>query len=334
MIYRQAINEALHASFEADPAVCLLGEDLADPYGGAFKVSKGLSSRFPNRVFSTPISEAAIVGVCSGLAMRGMKPVVEIMFGDFLTLCADQIVNHATKFRAMYDGQVSVPLVIRMPVGGGRGYGPTHSQALEKLFLGVPHLTVLAPSHVHDPGSLLQQVILRGNGVVLFIEHKLLYPMTLLTADSDSPLRLELIEEAEAYPTALLRNFRRGEPDVTFIGYGGMSRLCVKVMQDLADEEIRILAVFPASLKPVPIDTLCKAAAASRRVVVGEEGCAGFNWGSEIAALLSERLWGKLDRPVLRIASEDAVIPAARELEDQVLITSPDIEAAIMEVLQ
>ena len=127
-------------------ACIILGEDVLDPYGGAFKVTRGLSTAFPERVQTTPISEAGIVGVAAGMALRGLRPVVEIMFGDFITLAADQLVNHAAKFRWMYNDQVRVPLVIRTPMGGRRGYGPTHSQTLEKLFLGVPGLKVLAPT--------------------------------------------------------------------------------------------------------------------------------------------------------------------------------------------
>src|SRR5690606_25722624 len=139
-------NAALHAAFAADENVLMLGEDLLDPYGGAFKVARGLSSAYPARVLTTPISEAAIVGLAAGMALRGLRPVVEIMFGDFITLAADQLVNHISKFRWMYNDRVNLPLVVRTPMGGRRGYGPTHSQSLEKLFLGVSGLRILAPS--------------------------------------------------------------------------------------------------------------------------------------------------------------------------------------------
>ena len=144
---------------ETDPRVVLLGEDLVDPYGGAFKVTRGLSTDFPDRVRSTPISEGAIAGVSAGLALAGYRPIAEIMFGDFLTLCFDQIVNHIAKYEAMYDGQATCPVIIRTPSGGGRGYGPTHSQSLEKHFLGVPHLRVVAASLVHDPGRVLRALL-------------------------------------------------------------------------------------------------------------------------------------------------------------------------------
>ena len=157
-IYLNSLNQALRELLKENKGVYIIGEDIRDPYGGAFKVTKGLSLDFPDRVLNTPISEAAIVGIATGMAMRGLKPIVEIMFGDFITLAADQIVNHATKFNMMYANKVNVPLVIRTPMGGGRGYGPTHSQSLEKYFLGVPGLSVIAPSHFHNPGELLKPV--------------------------------------------------------------------------------------------------------------------------------------------------------------------------------
>ena len=130
-----SLNSALITALEKDEHVLIFGEDILDPYGGAFKVTRGLSSSFPDQVFTTPVSEAGIVGVASGLALRGFRPVVEIMFGDFVTLAADQVINHAAKFRYMYNDQVNVPVVIRTPMGGRRGYGPTHSQTMEKLFI-------------------------------------------------------------------------------------------------------------------------------------------------------------------------------------------------------
>ena len=128
------LNQGLHQAFSKDQNVYCLGEDILDPYGGAFKVTQGLSSQYPGRVLTTPISEAGIVGVATGMALRGLRPVVEIMFGDFITLIADQVINHLTKFRWMYNDQVRVPIVIRTPMGGRRGYGPTHSQSLEKIY--------------------------------------------------------------------------------------------------------------------------------------------------------------------------------------------------------
>jgi acetoin:2,6-dichlorophenolindophenol oxidoreductase subunit beta len=246
-------------------------------------------------------------------------------------LCTDQIVNHATKFRAMYNGRIRVPIVIRTPVGGGRGYGPTHSQSLEKLFFGIPYLTVIAPSLAHSPGDLLMRAILDDPKVVLFLEHKLLYPMKLL--QESGTLHVQQIAEADGYPTATIENYHQGTPDVTLIGYGGISRICLPVLEYLASEEVRVQAVFPSSLKPLPINTLVALAQRSGRVVIAEEGTMGFNWGSELAAQLYERLWPSLQAPIRRVASYDSILPTAREMEDQVLVTSDKIQAAILEVM-
>ena len=179
MIAARAMGDALRAALNEDDRVILLGEDLVDPYGGAFKVTRGLSTDFPGRVRSTPISEGAIAGLSAGLALSGYRPIAEIMFGDFLTLCFDQIVNHIAKYEAMYNGKVTCPVIIRTPSGGGRGYGPTHSQSLEKHFFGVPHLRVVASSLVHDPAAVLR-ALLAQDSPVLLIEHKLLYPLHLM----------------------------------------------------------------------------------------------------------------------------------------------------------
>ena len=168
------INSALTEAFESRDDVYLLGEDVLDPYGGAFKVTQGLSTKLPERVITTPVSEGAISGVAAGMALRGWRPILEIMFGDFIALGFDQTVNGIAKFRAMFDDQVRVPLVVRTPMGGRRGYGPTHSQTLEKVLLGVPGIKVVAPSECHDIGALLHAAI-ADDDPVFFIENKLMY---------------------------------------------------------------------------------------------------------------------------------------------------------------
>ena len=137
-----SLNTGLLSALKQDERVYLLGEDILDPYGGAFKITKGCSSAYPGRVLAAPISEGGLAGVSAGMALRGLRPVLEIMFGDFITLTADQLINHISKFRWMYNNSVNLPLVIRTPMGGRRGYGPTHAQTLEKFFIGVPGLTL------------------------------------------------------------------------------------------------------------------------------------------------------------------------------------------------
>lgn len=309
----------------------MLGEDILDPYGGAFKVTQGLSTRFPARVLTTPICEASIVGMSVGMALRGLHPIAEIMFGDFVTLAADQIVNHAAKYPAMYNGQVRVPLVIRTPMGGGRGYGPTHSQSLERLFFGIPHVKLVAASHAHDAGALLQQAAADPEPVI-FVENKLLYPLRL--ERGSAPITRDETPDSHGYPVATLRNYGAGEaPDVTVIAYGGMSRLLVPLLERLADEEIRLLACLPACISPLDTAPIVAAARHSGRVLVVEESPVAFGWGAEVAAQISAQASDRLLAPVARLGAAPTVIPAAKVLEDAVLPSAASIEAAIFELL-
>ena len=329
--YLESLRTTLHAILDHDPAAVVLGEDILDPYGGAFKVMQGLSTRFPDRVLTTPICEASIVGMSVGMALRGLHPIAEIMFGDFVTLAADQIVNHAAKYPAMYNGQVSMPLVIRTPMGGGRGYGPTHSQSLERLFFGIPHLKLVAASHAHDADTLLQQAVADPEPVI-FVENKLLYPLRL--ERGNATITREEAPDSHGYPVVTLRNYGAGEsPDVTVIAYGGMSRLLVPLLERLADEEIRLLACLPACISPLDAAPLVAAARQSGRVLVVEESPVAFGWGAEVAAQISALAGDRLLAPVARLGAAPMVIPAAKALEDTVLPSTASIEAAIFELL-
>jgi acetoin:2,6-dichlorophenolindophenol oxidoreductase subunit beta len=331
MTYMESLNSSLRALLEELPQVVVFGEDLLDPYGGAFKVTRGLQRDFPQRVLTTPISEAALTGIANGMALRGLRPVLEIMFGDFLALCMDQILNHGAKFRTMYNNSVTVPVTIRTPVGGGRGYGPTHSQCIEKLFMGIPEIRIVAPSLFCDAGQVLRQAVL-DDKFVLFLEHKLLYSVDLLPATAG--LAVETVLDGLGYPVALVRNYHSGSPDVTLITYGGMTRFVVSVLQRMVEEEIKVLACVPTLIKPLAFDLLRSAAEESGRVVVAEEGCLHWGWGAEIAARMQESLFGRLRAAVRRVGAVDIAIPAARTLERAVLPDGSDIENAIFEVLK
>lgn len=328
--YLESLRSGLARAMADDERVYVLGEDILDPYGGAFKVTKGLSERFPDRVMTTPISEAGITGLGAGMALRGLRPVVEIMFGDFLTLAADQIVNHLTKFGLMYDGRVSVPMVIRTPMGGGRGYGATHSQSIEKMFMGVPGLRVVAPSHLHDPGALLGAAIAE-DGPVLFIENKLLYPMPL--QEGSATLSFDRGSASDPWPVAVIANHRARRADIAILAYGGMSRVIIPLMESLATEEIALTGIFPASIAPPPVDAIVDAIGDCGRVVIVEEGTEGFNWGSELAACLSARLHGRLETPIARVAAASTIIPSSQAGEASVLPGPDRIQDTLLEVL-
>jgi acetoin:2,6-dichlorophenolindophenol oxidoreductase subunit beta len=294
----ESLNAALAELLVHDPDLHLLGEDVLDPYGGAFKVTRGLSSRFPDRVMTTPISEACIVGVGAGMALRGKPAIVEIMFGDFLCLAMDQLLNHASKLGWLYDGQVEIPLIVRTPMGGRRGYGATHSQSLEKHFCGIPGLAVFAIDPYTAPGAVLWQAYERRQPA-LIIENKTMYPL---------PVRPP---EALPQPAA---------PDVVVVTYGGSVEPAVQAAGQLADQEEILVEVLPLSqLSPFPSGLVRAAAARCERVLAVEEGAEG--WG--FAAACAEALIGAPLR-FAALAAPPHPIPNSRDWELRIL---PDADA-------
>lgn len=325
----QNLNAALHELMAAREDVIVLGEDLVDPYGGAFKVTRGLSTRFPDRVLSTPISEAGIIGVGGGLSLRGMRPVVEIMFGDFLTLGADQIVNHVSKFHWMYNAQVETPLVIRAPVGGHRGYGPTHSQSIEKMFFGVPGLVVVAISARHDPGELLRRAVAEDVRPVLFLEQKILYARRLQPdAPAGTVLELHQSETDALYPTGVWRT-PGTRADVTVVTYGGMTAMVEEALSSCFEEdEIVAEYLVVAQLAPLRLAPILDSVRRTGRLVVVEEGTMPWGFGAEVVARVAEELGAGLARAV-RVASHHLPIPNARPAEQQVLPDAARIREAV-----
>lgn len=318
---------------ERDSNAVLLGEDILDPYGGAFKVTKGLSTKFPQRVFTTPISEASIAGLAVGMALRGMRPIAEFMFGDFITLAADQIVNHAAKYIGMYNDQIKLSMVLRTPVGGGRGYGPTHSQSLEKMFLGLPMFHILAPSHFVHPGEILVQAMSEGYPT-LYLENKLLYPEVLKLEQQFGVINRTVYFDGHKYPVVALSNFPDNrKADVAIVAYGGTSRLLGPILNKLAEEEIWITACLPVLLSPLPINLLRDMTEGIKRILVIEEASPAFGWGSEVTAALYDAHAGKLDGPIQRIGAANSVIPASKPLEEKVLVSEEKILSTVFEVM-
>ena len=332
--YYESLNKSLHEIMSDDDRVILIGEDIFDPYGGAFKVCQGLSSAFPDQVISTPISEQAITGAAIGLAMHGKYPVVEIMFGDFITLCVDQIVNHASKFSWVYNDQVKIPLVVRTPMGGRRGYGATHSQSLEAMFMSVPFLIIVAPSQYHNPGLLLKHVVINEQDPVLFIENKSLYASRLLSLDTKSNGGFSgetLIQHNSAFPTIALTMIPDEKPDVTLITYGGMASIACEAAQKIfMEEELIVEVLIPSLIKPVPIKDLLPSVCRSGNVVIAEEGVVCGGWGAEVAAQLVYHANDFMQSPIKRIGSKEVPIPSARTLEDAILPSVDDVVNALL----
>jgi 2-oxoisovalerate dehydrogenase E1 component len=321
----EAINRALHRWMAEDSSVVVIGEDIRSPYGGAFKVTRGLSNEFPDRVLNTPISEAAIVGVGNGLALGGKRPVVEIMFGDFLTLCFDQILNHAAKFRGMYNGQVANPLIVRTPMGAGRGYGPTHSQNLEKHFVGIPGLNVCI-LHGRARVHALYEALRAIESPFLIVENKLLYRER---GDAPLPAGYSLFEAGERFPATVLRP--ASEPDITIVAFGRMSVLAEQAAAHLArEEEVQAELIFPLSAWPLDIEAVLQSVAGTRKLLVVEEGAAGFDLGSEVIAAVSLAYRGSERLYFRRLAATPVPIPSALALEQQVL---PNVETIVQSSL-
>jgi pyruvate dehydrogenase E1 component beta subunit len=340
------LNRALHDVLEADPAVHVLGEDIADPYGGAFKITKGLSTRYGERVRATPLSEGAIVGVGAGLALAGDKAIVEIMFADFAALAFDQLVNFAAKSTRMYGRRVAVPLVVRCPTGGGRGYGPTHSQSPQKHFVGVPGLSLFEMSPFHDARELLPHLLSLGEPCVLF-EDKVLYTQRrYLEGEVDALFRFEVAgpppgvarvapDEPGGLPSGGAGGEAGGSYDCAIIASGGVAHRALSAMRTLLlQDEVTCQLLVPAQLYPFDPGPLLPWLARTRHVCVVEESVAGGTWGAEVAHQLHPHLWDRLRRPITLAHSAADVIPTAAHLERDVLVQDTTIREAILEALR
>lgn len=306
------IYAGLRESMEHDDRVVLLGEDIEGPYGGAFKVTKDLSQVFPGRVRNTPISELAITGMSNGLALSGMRPVTEIMFGDFIMLAADQWINHAAKFHYMYADQVTVPLVLRTPMGGKRGYGPTHSQSLEKHLLGVPGTRVLALHNRYDPAVVYTNLMDDVDCPTLVVENKVLYGDK---ASSEAVSGYKWFHSSHRFPVSYMRTDERA--DLTILCLGGMLSEVEKAVEQLFLEHDLIAdIVCPLQLYPFQAEAILSIAQQSKKLLLVEEGHGFCGFTAEVLAQLYE-----LD-PRLRMSrvySHPQHIPSSKPLELEVL---------------
>jgi 2-oxoisovalerate dehydrogenase E1 component len=303
----------------------MMGEDILSPYGGAFKATKGLSDLFPDRVRNTPISEACIAGMGAGLALAGFHPLVEIMFGDFIGLAFDQIVNHAAKFQQMYNGQVSCNLIIRTPMGGGRGYGPTHSQTLDKHFLGVPGLRVVAQNIFVPPAQIYRPLLEQDSGPVLVIENKLLYGSYI---PSVLPAGFDLLLSDELVPSAWIRP-DAGAYDLTLLGYGGTAEMLLEAADRLFEEHDLVAQIFVATqIYPFDAQSVLDILSRAPRLLIVEEGQGFAGFGAELLAQLAEH--GALEKiSVRRVMPPSFCIPSCGPLEKEYLPNTDSIIAQV-----
>lgn len=316
----KAINQALEECMEEDSSVIVLGEDVATA-GGAFKATRGLLEKFgPDRVRDTPISEATIVGASVGAAMGGLKPVVEIMFMDFITLAMDALVNQAAKARFMFGAQCSVPMVVRTPHGGGLNAGPQHSQCLEVWLAHVPGLKVVCPSTPRDARSLLKAAIADPDPVV-FVENKALYAMS---GELGAGENVDVIGRA--------RVVKPGR-DVTVVTYGALVHAALAAAQSLEVNGIKAEVVDLRSLQPWDKETVYASVARTHRVVIAHEAVLAFGVGAEIAASIGEDLFDELDAPIVRVGAPFMPVPFAKSLEAQYIPGAEAVAAGINKVM-
>ncbi len=310
-----ALNSALHVAMELDDKVLLIGEDITDPVGGVFKISKGLSTRFgTGRVLASPIAEQGIVGTAIGAALGGYRPVAEIMFFDFTLVCADQLINHAAKLRYMSGGRTPVPITVHTTVGGGR-FGAQHTQSLESLFMHIPGLKVVMPSNPADAKGLFLTSIF-DEDPCLFIEHgALLFGSKGPVPDGD--YRVPLGKAAVSRPGR----------DVSVITYGAWVRDCVAVADELAAEGIEAEVIDLRTLVPLDLDSVLGSVARTSRALVVHGATRFCGPGAEIGSLITEALFGQLRAPVGRLGGAFAPMPFNPELE--VLPTREEIAEAI-----
>jgi pyruvate/2-oxoglutarate/acetoin dehydrogenase E1 component len=310
--FAQAINEAMHEEMARDSSVFVMGEDVAVA-GGVYKLTRGLLDAFgPERVRDTPISEAAIAGLAVGAAMTGMRPIAEIMFGDFLALVMDQLVNQAAKVHYMSGGSLRVPLVIRTTMGAGRRAAAQHSQSLCAWLAHIPGLKVVLPSTPFDAKGLLKTAV-RDNNPVIFFEDKMMYQ------------KKGLLPEGPADYTVPFgsADVKRSGTDVTVIATSSMVHVALEAADGLAHEGIAAEVIDPRTLTPLDEETLIQSVKKTSRCIVVDEGYQRFGATAEIAAVVGEKAFYYLDAPVHRIGAMDVPIPFSPALEDQT-IPSPE----------
>jgi pyruvate dehydrogenase E1 component beta subunit len=319
---REALRDAMAEEMRNDDNVFVIGEDVG-VFQGAFKVTEGLLDEFgEKRVRDTPISENTIVGTGVGAAMTGLRPIVELMTVNFSLLAMDQIVNHAAAIPYMFGGQVRVPLVIRMPGGGGHQLGPTHSHSFEAMYLQIPGLLVACPSTPADAKGLLKAAI-RDDNPVIFIEHESLYG-----SRGEVPENGEILNFGEA-------TVRRQGSDVTIVGILRMAEIAEEAAKTLANEHgAEAEVIDPRTLRPLDLDTILESVRKTNRAVIVEEGWPHGGVGANLAALIQEQAFDHLDAPVQRVTGGDVPMPYSKRLEQATIPHAEHVVSAALATLE
>ncbi len=309
----EALRDAIAEEMERDPRVFCIGEDIGVPggWGGAFTVTLGLEKKFPDRVLNTPIAELGFFGVATGAAIMGLRPIVDVQYGDFLFLASDQIINNAAKLRYMSGGQIRTPMVMRAPVGA-TGRGSQHAQNMERYFTGVPGLKVVAPSNAYDAKGLLKAAVRDDNPVMIF-EHKLLYGSKGPRAEPGAIDATSDIPDGDYVVPLDQASLVRPGSDVSLFGWLLTAHFARQAAEALAAEGIDAEVIDVRALAPLDLRTLAASARKTGRAVIVEEGPKTGGVGAEIAAVLCERLPGLR---VTRVAPADVPVPFSPPLEN------------------
>jgi len=317
----EAIREALAEEMERDRTVFMIGEDIGQ-FGGALGQTKGLFEKFGDeRILDTPISEAAIVGAAVGASMLGMRPIADIMFTDFSTLAMDQIINQAAKARFMSGGKVSVPVVIKMQSGAGRGKAAQHSQSFEAIYSHIPGLKVVMPSTPYDAKGLFKSAI-RDNDPVVYMEHGSLYG-----------IKGQIPEEDYTIPIGV-GDIKREGKDISIITYSYMVHKALAAAKTLEADGIDVEIVDLRTLRPMDTDIIIESVKKTHRVVVLHEACVTGGIGGEIVAKIAENAFDYIDAPIKRVGVPDVPIPYAKSLEDTIVPNEEKLITCIKEVLE
>ncbi len=316
--YIWAINEAIKEEMERDEDVFLIGEDVGNP-GGAFGASRGLYEQFgPERVVDTPISEAGIMGLTAGAAACGLRPIVEIMFMDFMAVCMDGVVNQIAKMRYMFGNQYTLPIVIRTPAGAGLNAGPQHSQSFEAWFAHVPGLKVVMPGTPYDAKGLLKSAI-RDDNPVIVVENKTLHG-----------IKGTIPEEEYLVPIGKA-DIKREGTDVTVIATSRMVHESLKAADRLAQEGINIEVIDLLTISPWDKETVFKSIEKTHRLVIAHEAVKSFGAGAEISATVAEEILGEIDAPIMRVGAP--FVPVPFSLEKAYLPNADDVISAVKKTL-
>ncbi len=330
--YRDAINQALHLEMERDPRIIVLGEDVSggaggtsgtrEAAGGIFGVTKGLWPKYGDaRVIDTPISESAIVGAAAGAALAGLRPIAELMFADFVGVCMDQIYNQIAKFRYMFGGKSTCPVVIRAAMGAGMNMGAQHSQTIYPMLTSVPGLKIVIPANAYDAKGLLIQAI-RDDDPVVFFEHKALYPR-----------KGEVPEGAYTIPFGEANLVREGE-DATIVAFGRMVPFAEKALDALAKDNIKCDLIDPRTASPLDEETILESVENTGRLVVVDESPPRCSLASDVAGIVASKGFRSLKAPIQLVTAPHAPIPFAPALERAYVPGPQKIEAAIRQVLK